>query len=93
VGGLAIGALEDGAQRFDELPRRLQDVSPKLLTQTLRRLEELGLLDRTVYPAVPLHVEYSLTSFGRSAAVPLNLLRTWVEDNIDHVGAAVAVDA
>jgi DNA-binding HxlR family transcriptional regulator len=40
-------------------------------------------VDRTVYPAVPLHVEYALTELGRSAAVPLNLLRAWVEDNID----------
>ncbi|WP_042368206.1 winged helix-turn-helix transcriptional regulator [Streptacidiphilus neutrinimicus] len=80
---LAIGALEDGPQRFGELQRRLQGVSPKVLTQTLRRLEDFGLLDRTVYPAVPLHVEYALTALGKSAAVPLNLLRTWVEENID----------
>ncbi|MER8188431.1 helix-turn-helix domain-containing protein [Kitasatospora sp. NPDC094015] len=81
---LAIGALEEGPQRFGALQRRLQGVSPKVLTQTLRRLEEFGILDRTVYPAVPLHVEYSLTPLGRSAAVPLNALRSWVEDNIDH---------
>ncbi|WAL68690.1 helix-turn-helix domain-containing protein [Amycolatopsis cynarae] len=47
---------EDGPQRFGELQRHLQGISPKVLTQTLRRLEEFGLLDRTVYPAVPLHV-------------------------------------
>ncbi|MFI9272254.1 winged helix-turn-helix transcriptional regulator [Kitasatospora sp. NPDC052896] len=81
---LAIGAMEGGPQRFGELQRRLQGVSPKVLTQTLRRLEDFGILDRTVYPAVPLHVEYSLTALGRSAAVPLNALRSWVEDNIDQ---------
>ncbi|WP_413760759.1 winged helix-turn-helix transcriptional regulator [Streptomyces sp. MMBL 11-3] len=81
---LAIGALEDGPRRFGELQRRLQGVSPKVLTQTLRRLEDHGLLDRTVYPAVPLHVEYALTPLGRSAAVPLNALRSWVEENADH---------
>ncbi|MFD7584476.1 winged helix-turn-helix transcriptional regulator [Kitasatospora sp. NPDC059811] len=81
---LAIGALEDGPQRFGELQRRLQGVSPKVLTQTLRRLEDFGILDRTVYPVVPLHVEYSLTRLGQSAAVPLNALRSWVEDNIDQ---------
>lgn len=80
---LAIGALEAGPQRFGAIQRRLQGVSPKVLTQTLRRLEDYGLLDRTVYPAVPLHVEYALTELGHSAAIPLNLLRTWVEDNID----------
>lgn len=85
---LAIGALEAGPRRFGDLQRCLQGVSPKVLTQTLRRLEEFGLVDRTVYPAVPLHVEYSLTGLGRSAAVPLGLLRTWVEDNLDNAPAA-----
>ncbi|WP_369184887.1 winged helix-turn-helix transcriptional regulator [Streptomyces sp. Y1] len=88
---LAIGALEEGPQRFGELQRRLQGVSPKVLTQTLRRLEDVGILDRTVYPAVPLHVEYALTDLGRSAAVPLNHLRSWVEDNLDHAFRAEPV--
>lgn len=89
---LAIGALEEGPQRFGALQRRLQGVSPKVLTHTLRRLEDFGLVDRTVYPAVPLHVEYALTALGKSAAVPLNLLRTWVETNIDHTGPSVTAE-
>jgi DNA-binding HxlR family transcriptional regulator len=89
---LAIGALEAGPQRFGAIQKRLQGVSPKVLTQTLRRLEDYGLLDRTVYPAVPLHVEYALTELGRSAAVPLNLLRAWVEDNIDDAVPAAGQD-
>ncbi|MED7947385.1 helix-turn-helix domain-containing protein [Streptomyces sp. BE20] len=88
---LAIGALEDGPQRFGELQRRLQGVSPKVLTQTLRRLEDAALLTRTVYPAVPLHVEYALTELGHSAAVPLGLLRTWVEERIDGAGTGLRV--
>ncbi|MER7850528.1 helix-turn-helix domain-containing protein [Kitasatospora sp. NPDC096077] len=88
---LAIGALEDGPRRFGELQRRLQGVSPKVLTQTLRRLEDYGFLDRTVYPAVPLHVEYALTELGRSAAVPLNHLRSWVEQNLDQAVRAEPV--
>ncbi|GGP87545.1 winged helix-turn-helix transcriptional regulator [Saccharothrix coeruleofusca] len=80
---LAIGAMERGPQRFGELRRVLQGVSPKVLTQTLRRLEEVGLVERTVIPAVPLHVEYELTELGRGAARPLRSLREWVEDNID----------
>ncbi|MDX6428780.1 MAG: hypothetical protein QOE54_1146 [Streptosporangiaceae bacterium] len=84
---MAIGALEEGPQRFGALQRSLQGVSPKVLTQTLRRLEDTGLVDRTVYPAVPLHVEYALTDLGRSAAVPLGLLRRWVEENLDATTA------
>jgi len=85
---LAIGALEDGPRRFGQLQRKLEGVSPKVLTQTLRRLEEAGFLDRTIIPAVPLHVEYALTDLGRSAAVPLGQLRTWAVDNIEQVAAA-----
>ncbi|WP_344860353.1 helix-turn-helix domain-containing protein [Planomonospora alba] len=82
---LAIGALEEGPQRFGELQRRLEGVSPKVLTQTLRRLEEAGFVDRTVYPAVPLHVEYELTELGSGVAEPLRALRGWVERHLDEL--------
>jgi DNA-binding HxlR family transcriptional regulator len=88
---LALGALENGPQRFGALRIRLDGVSPKVLTATLRRLEEHGLIDRTVYPAVPLHVEYSLTPLGRDACEPLASLRSWVVDNIERFpGATVS---
>ena len=90
---LALGALEDGPRRFGAIRAKLEGVSPKVLTATLRRLEEHGLVDRTVYPAVPLHVEYSLTDLGRDACEPLALLRHWVVDNIDRFpGSAVLSD-
>lgn len=82
---LAIGALEEGPQRFGAVQRRLQGVSPKVLTQTLRRLEAGGFVDRTVYPEVPLHVEYRLTDLGHSVAQPLSAVRRWVEDNLDSI--------
>ncbi|WP_063129800.1 winged helix-turn-helix transcriptional regulator, partial [Nocardia fusca] len=90
---LAIGALEDGPQRFGQLQRHLQGISPKVLTQNLRRLEEFGLVERTIYPVVPLHVEYALTELGHSAAAPLRMLRNWVENNIDSVALAGAREA
>ncbi|GAB2602175.1 helix-turn-helix domain-containing protein [Streptomyces capparidis] len=83
---LAIGALEDGPVRFGALQRRLEGVSPKVLTRTLRRLEDAGLVERTVYPAVPPHVEYELTALGRGAARPLADLRTWAEENLHRIG-------
>ena len=79
---LALGALEDGPRRFGELRTRLQGVSPKVLTATLRRLEEHGLVTRSVFAEVPPRVEYALTSLGRDANGPLSLLRGWVEQNI-----------
>ncbi|MGW4894768.1 winged helix-turn-helix transcriptional regulator [Kitasatospora sp. NPDC004240] len=84
---LALGALEEGPQRFGALRTRLQGVSPKVLTQTLRRLEDHGLVDREVFPEVPLRVEYSLTDLGRDACAPLAHLRTWVEHNIERFPA------
>lgn len=79
---LALGALEDGPQRFGALRTRLQGVSPKVLTQTLRRLEDHGLIDRRIFAEVPARVEYSLTALGEDACVPLAQLRAFVEDNI-----------
>ena len=61
---LAIGALADGPVRFGALQRQLEGVSSKVLTATLRRLEGFGLVHREVIPAVPLHVEYTLTNAG-----------------------------
>lgn len=85
---LAIGALEDGPVRFGHLQRTLKGVSPKVLTQTLRRLETAGIVRRTIYPSVPLHVEYELTQLGNSVSVPLNAIRTWVEDHVDDAHQA-----
>ncbi|MFD8522394.1 winged helix-turn-helix transcriptional regulator [Streptomyces capillispiralis] len=82
---LVIGALEEGPRRFGALQRRLEGVSPKVLTNTLRRLEEKGFVNRTVYPAVPLHVEYELTALGRGVAQPLARRRDWVEDHLDEI--------
>ncbi|MEU9080592.1 winged helix-turn-helix transcriptional regulator [Kitasatospora sp. NPDC004745] len=84
---LALGALEEGPQRFGALRGRLQGVSPKVLTQTLRRLEEHGLVHREIFAEVPPRVEYSLTDLGEDACVPLAHLRTWVELNVDRLPA------
>lgn len=85
---LALGALEGGPQRFGALRARLQGISPKVLTATLRRLEEHGLITREIFPEVPLRVEYRLTDLGRDANAPLAHLRSWVEANIDRFPAA-----
>jgi DNA-binding HxlR family transcriptional regulator len=79
---LAIGVLEGGPHRFGELRRRLQGVSPKVLSASLKRLEGAGLVSRTVFAEVPPRVEYALTPLGRGAAVPLAGLRDWVEANV-----------
>jgi len=84
---LVIGALENGPLRFGELKKKLTGVSPKVLTATLRRLEDRGLLDREVFAEVPARVEYSLTALGVDAGRPLRELRDWVESNIERFPA------
>lgn len=84
---LAIGALADGTVRFGALQRRLAGVCPKVLTAPLRRLESFGLVHREVVPAVPLHVEYSLTEAGHGALEPLFALREWADSQYEHARA------
>ncbi|WP_190109227.1 winged helix-turn-helix transcriptional regulator [Streptomyces cinnamoneus] len=87
--GLAVTALADGPRRFGELRRKLEGVSPKVLTATLRRLEDNGLVLRTVHAEVPPRVEYELTALGRGALEPLAHLRSWVRAHVDDFGPAV----
>ena len=67
---LVIRDLADGNQRFCELERSLQGISPRTLSLRLRALEEYGIVERNTYPEVPPRVEYALTDKGR-ALVPL----------------------
>ncbi len=69
--------LRERAWRYNELRRDLSTVNHKMLTQQLRELERAGLITRTVYPVVPPHVEYTLTSLGETAIPCIELLRTW----------------
>jgi DNA-binding HxlR family transcriptional regulator len=85
---LIIGLLEDHATlRFSEVQDALPGVGPKMLTQSLRRLEAAALVERTVYAEVPPRVEYRLTALGESVAQPLAQIRSWAENNIDRIEA------
>src|SRR5436189_3087676 len=67
---LLIRDLADGRQRFCELERSLEGISPRTLSLRLRALEEQGIVERKTFPEVPPRVEYSLTEKGR-ALVPI----------------------
>jgi len=67
---LLIRDLAEGSQRFCELERSLDGISPRTLSLRLRALEESGVVERRTYPEVPPRVEYALTEKG-SALVPL----------------------
>jgi DNA-binding HxlR family transcriptional regulator len=78
---LIVGALADGPRRFTEIRRQVAGISQKMLTQTLRGLEQDGLVTRTVYAEVPPRVEYELTEAGSTLREPLKALEQW---SIDH---------
>jgi DNA-binding HxlR family transcriptional regulator len=85
---LVVGVLAEGTARFTELRRRIEGISQKMLTQTLRELERDGLVERTVYPQVPVRVEYALTEAGRSLCEPLRVLEQWSVDHLTAITAA-----
>ena len=78
---LVVLLLKDGKRRFSDLRRSVEGISQRMLTHTLRQLERDGLIDRKVYPSVPLRVEYELTSLGRTLIEPLESLAQWAENN------------
>ncbi|MBQ1025356.1 helix-turn-helix domain-containing protein [Micromonospora sp. C95] len=85
---LIVSILGDGDARFSELRRRIEGVSQKMLTQTLRGLERDGLVRRTVHPEVPVRVEYALTEAGRTLLGPLRALQQWSIDHLSDVSAS-----
>jgi len=76
---LIIYALTNGPVRFNQLQRTIGGITQKMLTQSLRQLEQDGVLKRTVYPTVPPQVEYELTDLGKTLITPLNALCNWAE--------------
>lgn len=82
---LVVGALADGPLRYGEISRRVDGVSQKMLTQTLRFLEQDGLVTRTVYPVIPPRVDYELTDAGRSLREPLRALEDWAKEHMADV--------
>lgn len=78
-----LHARHSGAARSGVLLRSLPGISKKMLTQTLREMEEVGLIDRIVQNAVPPAVEYRLTPLGDRFVEPVELLYAWGRDNAD----------
>jgi len=85
-GGLLILALQSQhPQRFGDLRRRVEDISERMLAQTLRWLEADGMIDRRDFQTVPPHVEYTLTPLGREAAEKMRVLADWIESNLPQI--------
>lgn len=85
---LAVLLLKDRPLRFTELREGIGSVAPKVLTQTLRRLQRDGLLTREVFAEVPPRVVYGLTPLGRSLITPITAVSEWAEENMPAISAA-----
>ncbi|WP_379135922.1 winged helix-turn-helix transcriptional regulator [Paenibacillus sp. sgz500958] len=74
---LVLRELFEGTRRFGELQRNIAGVSPRALTNTLRHLEDQGVLERHAFPTVPVTVEYSLTPKGVDLHQILKEMKLW----------------
>ncbi|OLT31747.1 HxlR family transcriptional regulator [Actinomadura sp. CNU-125] len=74
--------------RFTELRRRIDGISQRMLTRTLRHLERDGLVTRTVHPTVPPRVDYALTPMGETLHHTIRALVTWTEEHQNAIAAA-----
>ncbi|WP_248924441.1 winged helix-turn-helix transcriptional regulator [Paenibacillus hamazuiensis] len=74
---LVLYALESGSIRYGEIRRRIEGISQKMLTHTLRQLERDGLVRREVHPAVPPVVDYMLTPLGETLIPHMRQLKEW----------------
>ena len=78
-------SLTDGPVRFGELRRQIPDLSQKMMTVTLRTLEEDGFVNRKSYPEVPPRVEYTLTDRAKTLFPHIQSLRGWAKDNMPAI--------
>ncbi len=87
---LIVASLGDEPVRFNELRRRIGEISQKMLSSTLKVLERDGLVSRTVIATVPPQVEYALTDLGHELRVPVSHLAEWTTRNTPRILAARA---
>jgi DNA-binding HxlR family transcriptional regulator len=77
--------LSKGTYRFNELKRAIPGVTQHMLTGTLRELETNRLIQRTIFPEVPLRVEYELSAHGRSLRPVIEALFDWGRLHLDEL--------
>jgi DNA-binding HxlR family transcriptional regulator len=77
--GLLLDTLMDGPKRFCELTSAVEGLSDRVLSDRLRELETEGVIERTVYPHIPVRVEYQLTEKGRALRPVVETIHAWAE--------------
>jgi DNA-binding HxlR family transcriptional regulator len=77
--GLILDSLMNGPRRFCELTATVEGLSDRVLSDRLRELEEEGIVERIVYPQIPVRVEYRLTERGSDLRPVVNAIHDWAE--------------
>lgn len=77
--GVLLYVLMSGAKRFNELALSIPDIGDRMLSARLKELQSAGLVTRTVYPQVPVLIEYSLTDKGYALKEVLEEIALWAE--------------
>lgn len=86
---IILEVLEEHKElRFTELARKVEGISQKMLTQTLRHMERDGMVTRTIHPVIPPRVDYRLTPLGLSLGAAFCGVWIWAEKNLTEVEAA-----
>jgi len=88
---LILASLHDAPLRFNAIKRRLEGITQKALTQSLRRLERNGIVGRTVIATSPISVQYEITPLGRTLDRPFQALYTWTLEHLPDVEQARAM--
>lgn len=88
---IVLWYLRNKTLRFGELKKMIPDVTEKMLSIQLKKLEEDGLIKRKVYTEVPLRVEYSLTPFGKTLVPAVEAIAKWGRNMGDTKGKLVEV--
>lgn len=82
---LILYLLSNGSLRFNELQRKLPNMTHATLSKQLKALEKDGLIIRTEYPQVPPKVEYSLSDIGKKFNIVLDSLKIWGDEYIEYL--------
>lgn len=87
---LVVQSLETSVKRHSELSKLLPDITQKVLTETLRKLEHNGIVERKIYPTIPPQVEYKLTEIGLDLLTLSGVLSDWIDTHTTDIVRAQA---
>jgi DNA-binding HxlR family transcriptional regulator len=91
--GLLIYALMGGPKRFCELTALVEGLSDRVLSDRLRELEAEGIVNRIVYPQIPVRVEYQLTEKGRALQPVVDAIQSWASEWVSPIGPSASLTA